>query len=207
VIDGGQFALFLTGALILNVTPGPDMAFTLASGVRGGPKAGIAAAAGIVAGSLCWTVFTAAGLAALLAASDVAFHVIRFVGGAYLLYLAVKTWRARTALPESAGKADGFAAFRAGLFTNLFNPKVGLFFLAFLPAFTHASQGPVALQILALGTVFSVTGGLVLLAVAYGAGALRARLARSQRLRVALNATAAAVFGALGLRLLLARAQ
>ncbi|HOP20431.1 MAG TPA: LysE family translocator [Amphiplicatus sp.] len=207
MVDPSLFWLFLAGALILNITPGPDMAFTLASATRGGVKTGLAAAAGVGAGCVGWAVFTAAGLAALLAASAQAMTVIKFVGGAYLLYLAWRTFAARRELKEGTGAASLGAAFRSGALTNLFNPKVGLFYLAFLPSFTNAEIGPVWLQILTLGVVFSFTGSLVLAGVAFAAGSLRERLARSEKLRVRLNTVAATAFAALGLRLVLAPAE
>src|SRR5262249_22006908 len=133
MIDLPTFWLFITGALILNITPGPDMAFTLASATRGGAKAGLAAALGVGLGSLVWAALTAAGLAALLAASEHAFTIIRILGGGYLIYLAVRTFLAQGDLQEAAGVSSVAAAFRSGALTNIFNPKVGLFFLAFLP--------------------------------------------------------------------------
>ena len=207
MIDPALFPLFLAGALVLNVTPGPDMAFTLASATRGGTAAGLAAAAGVGAGSLVWAALTAGGLAALLAASDQAFAVIKALGGAYLLFLAWRAYRTRKDFKSVEGAGDLRSAFRSGALTNLFNPKVGLFYLAFLPSFTNAEIGPVWLQILTLGVVFSFTGSLVLAGVAFAAGSLRERLARSETLRVRLNTVAATAFAALGLRLVLAPAE
>ena len=205
MIDASLFPLFLAGALILNFTPGPDMAFTLATSARAGVRAGLAAAVGVGAGSLGWAILTAAGLAALLATSEHALTIIRIGGGAYLVFLAGQTFRHRRAMPQSRGGTNVWQAFRAGALTNLFNPKVGLFYLAFLPSFTNASTGPVWLQILVLGAIFSITGALVLALVAVIAGSARARLVQSEKFRVALNIVAATVFGALGLHLLLVR--
>lgn len=205
MIDASTFLLFLAGALVLNFTPGPDMAFTLATSARAGVKAGLAAAAGVGVGSLGWALLTAAGLAALLAASEHALTIIRIGGGAYLVFLAVQTFRHRRAMPQSRGGTNVWQAFRSGAVTNLFNPKVGLFYLAFLPTFTNAAAGPVWLQILTLGAIFSFTGALVLALVAVVAGSARTVLARSEKVRVTMNLIAATVFGALGLHLLLAR--
>ncbi len=203
MVDPASFWLFLAGALILNATPGPDMAFTLASATRGGARAGLAAAAGVGAGSLIWAGLTAAGLAALLAASDQAFAIIRTAGGLYLLYLAWRAFRTRKEFKTVEGADDLVAAFRSGVLTNLFNPKVGLFYLAFLPSFANPAIGPVWLQTLTLGAVFSLTGSLALAGVAFAAGAVRDRLAASEHLRSAFGLVAATMFGALGLRLLL----
>lgn len=207
MVDPSSFWLFLAGALRLNVTPGPDMAFTLATSAKGGVKAGLAAAAGVGLGSLVWAGLTAAGLAALFAASEHAFAIIRIVGGGYLIFLAVRTIMTRDAIYDANGAAGVAAAFRSGAMTNLFNPKVGLFFLAFLPTFAKPAVGPVWAQTLTLGTIFTVSGVAVLMLVAFAAGSLRDRLARSRRLRSALNAIAATAFGALGMRILLTRPE
>jgi len=203
MLDPALFWLFLAGALILNITPGPDMAFTLASASRGGAKTGVAAATGVGVGSLVWAALTAGGLAALLAASEAAFAIIRTVGGIYLLYLAWRAFRMRHDYEAVEGAGGFVAAFRSGVITNLFNPKVGLFYLAFLPSFTNAAIGPVWQQILTLGAIFSLSGTLVLVGVAFAAGAVRDRLAHSALLRSALGIVAATIFGALGLRLIL----
>lgn len=206
MIDGPSFALFLGGALLLNVTPGPDMAFTLASAARGGTRAGVAAAIGVGAGSLCWALVTTLGLAALLAASEQGLTVIRLIGGFYLLYLAVRTITDPT--DQATVSADGASRatakyFRDGAVTNLFNPKVGLFYLAFLPGFADPSVGSVAFQTLLLGVIFSITGAAVLVAVAIAAGGVRNALASSARFRFGLKAMSASLFGGVGLYLLL----
>ena len=185
--------------------PRPSRA--LATSARGGVRAGLAAAFGVAVGSLGWAVLTAGGLAALLAASEHALTVIRTIGGVYLLFLAYKTFRERRVFKEAQGRTNIWRAFRAGAMTNLFNPKVGLFYLAFLPGFTSDAIGPIWIQILVLGAVFSVTGGLVLAATAVAAGAARSLLLQSEKFRVGLNTTAAAVFAGLGLHLVFARSE
>lgn len=207
MIDPQNLTLFLAGALLLNITPGPDVAFTMATSARGGVRAGLAAALGVGVGALIWSALTAAGLAAILAASEHALTVIRIVGGCYLLFLAWSAFRHRREMPQSSGGASFAKAFRAGAVTNLFNPKVGLFFLAFLPAFTDPSSGPVWLQTFLLGAAFSFTGVCVLAAVALGAGAVRAHLERSAAIRSVINTSAAAVFAGLGLYLLFSRSR
>ncbi len=199
------YLVFLAGAVLLNITPGPDMAFTLASSIKGGARSGIAAAIGIGCGSLVWAGATAVGLAALLSASHHALTIIRIAGGCYLVYLAVQTYRHRRETIEATGAGDAVAAFRAGLITNLLNPKVGLFYIAFLPAFTSEAAGPLWAQVLFLGAVFSVSGVIVLIAVAGAAGRLRDRVASSAALRARIRTASALVFGGLGLHLIFAR--
>jgi len=181
------------------------MAFTLATSAKGGSRAGLATALGVGAGALVWAAVTAAGLAALLAASAHALTVIRLAGGAYLIYLAYRTFRHRGAELEAAGARRMSAAFRSGALTNLLNPKVGLFYLAFLPGFTEPSAGPVWLQIFVLGAIFSLSGAGVLAIVALIAGRVRGRLAQSRSLRVRLNTLSAGVFGSLGAYLILSK--
>ncbi len=207
MIEGAPFLLFLGGALLLNITPGPDMAFTLASAARGGARAGIAAAIGVGAGALGWTVATAVGLAAMLAASEHALNIIRIIGGLYLLYLAVRTMMEKPAPIGAEGRASPLQSFRAGALTNLFNPKVGLFFLAFLPGFANPEAGAVWLQIMTLGAIFSFTGTCVLILVALAAGALRRKLVESPKAQARMKTLSASVYGALGLYLLTSHAK
>ncbi len=207
LIPAETFLVFLAGALLLNITPGPDMAFTLASAVKGGARAGVAAAVGVGLGSLAWAAATAVGLAALLAASQHALTVIRIAGGCYLLYLAVETYRHRRAPIDSAGAEETGAALRSGFVTNLLNPKVGLFFIAFLPAFTDGVMAPMWMQALVLGAIFSLSGALVLIVVAATAGAVRHHLVTSASWRARVRTVSALVFGGLGLHLIFARSS
>lgn len=215
MIDTHAFLLFLGGALLLNVTPGPDMAFTAATAARGGRRAGIAAALGVGAGAMGWAVATALGLAAMLAASEHALTILRLIGGAYLLFLAVRTITetepsaAEAPARSGAGNTAGVGVvrfFRAGALTNLFNPKVGLFYLAFLPTFVDPAR-PVAMQMLLLGAVFGLTGAGVLVLVALGVGSARTRLGASIRFRERLKIVSAAVYGGLGVYLLVSGAR
>ena len=207
LVPAETFLVFLAGAFLLNITPGPDMAFTLASAVKGGARAGVAAAIGVGLGSLVWALATAAGLAAMIAASQHALTLIRIIGGCYLLYLAIETYRHRRAPIDAKGTGEAGAAFRSGFVTNLLNPKVGLFYIAFLPAFTDSAVGPLWTQVLVLGALFSVSGALVLVAVAATAGAVRKRLVDSTRWRANVRTLSALVFGGLGLHLIFARSS
>ncbi|QFS84402.1 Homoserine/homoserine lactone efflux protein [Roseivivax sp. THAF40] len=195
--DPASFLAFLGAGILLNLTPGSDVMFALASGARGGRRAGIAAAAGIAAGAFVHVALTAFGVAAALRALPGAFDVIRWAGAGYLLYLAVSTWRAPPASRER-GMADLPGAFRRGFVTNLLNPKVALFVLAFLPQFADPARGPVWSQLLALGAVFMTTGFVITAAYGAAAGALAEVLRARAR---AMNRVAALVFAALAVRL------
>lgn len=199
-LDPVTIAAFMGAALVLYLTPGADMMFTVASGIAGGPRAGLAAAAGISLGVLAHTAIAAAGLAAVLIAYPAAYDAIRYAGAAYLAVLAWQSWRDTGTAADRRGRADVARAFRRGFLTNVLNPKVALFVLAFLPQFTDPAIGPVWQQILWLG-LFLAIGGIVTDG-AYGlfAGALADRLKRSS---ATMNKITAILFGGLAARLVI----
>ncbi len=195
--DPATLTAFLAAGLLLNLTPGADVMFATASGAAGGWRAGIAAAAGIALGCLVHVALTALGLAAALRAQPLALDGLRWAGAAYLLVLAVQSWRAAPA--RAANGAGGIRrAVAQGFVTNVLNPKVALFILAFLPQFTDPARGAVWAQILVLGGLFILTGFVVTSAYGALAGRLAAVLHRRGRV---LNRLAALVFGGLALRL------
>ena len=161
-----DLAVFAFTVLVVNATPGVDLAFTLVSTLRGGLRAGLAAAAGIASGCVVHTLAAAFGLATLLATSSAAFSVVKWAGAAYLLWLAFGMLRqglrgAVTATPGIAPSAASVPAaqrFRQGFLTNVLNPKVALFFLALLPQFIAADAPSKTLAFLFLGAWFIVQG-------------------------------------------------
>lgn len=200
---------FFSVAVLLALAPGPDNLFVLMQSAAGGRRAGFAVIAGLMLGVLVHTLAVALGLAALFAASPVAFTVLKLLGAAYLLYLAWGAWRAPAPLAAGVGApADAAQAWQRlvlrGVAMNLTNPKVVLFFLALLPQFVQAGRGPVALQMVWFGLLFIAAATLVFSTVVLAADALRGRLARSARAQRGLNRAAALVFVGLAARLLLA---
>ena len=196
------FLTFLVAALALNLAPGPDMLYVIGRSVGQGRKAGVVSALGIFAG--CWAHILAAaiGIAALLRSSPMAFNVVRYLGAAYLLYLGVKMIAQRSRLETQQLPSESLSnIFRQGVITNVLNPKVALFFLAFLPQFVDARRGSVALQILFLGVVFDLGGTLVNLGVAYAGGTLGDLLRRSPRFALVQKWFTGMVFIGLGARL------
>ena len=194
-----SLALFVAAGLALNLTPGPDMLYVAARGASEGRPAGIASALGIGAGTLVHIALVAAGLAALLAAVPVAYLAIRLGGAAYLIYLGVRGLLARPATAAAPLEPAPLGViFRQGVITNVLNPKVALFFLAFLPQFVDPSRGNPVFQVIALGLIFNTTGTLVNLAVAIGSSRAAARL-RSQSSWP--QRVMGGIFVALGLRL------
>jgi len=203
ILDPTLFPVFLAGATALALSPGPDMMFTLATAASRGRVAGLAAVAGILSGGFLWTLASALGLAALVAASEHGLTVVRFAGAAYLIWLAWKTFRTIDTLPAGEAASGAHEAFKRGFITNLLNPKIGLFFMAFLPQFTNAELSPVWLQMLLLGVIFFAIGAVILISIAFAGGAASERLSRSKNWRRGLNGLAGTTFGALGLRLIL----
>lgn len=196
-----HFLLFMTGALALNLAPGPDMTFVLAQAAHRGTRAGVAAAIGIGAGTIFHMTLAAFGLAALFAAWPLAFDIVRFLGAAYLVWIAVGMIRHPPHLRAPGADQSLHHAFRQGMLTNLFNPKVAMFFIAFLPQFVVKGAGPAWMQILVLGIAFDISGTLVNCAVAFGGGRLAARLKRQPMIGRLLGWISASVMFGLALRL------
>jgi len=194
-------------AVALALAPGPDNLFVLTQSARSGLRAGLAVIAGLCTGVLGHTLAVAAGLATLLAASATAFTVLKVAGAIYLAYLGWQAWRAPATAPDGAALpaiAHG-ALYRRGVLMSLTNPKVSLFFLAFLPQFASPERGSVALQILQLGGLFILAAALVFTGIALGAARLGQHLARSPRLSRGLNRITGVLFIGLALRLVTAQ--
>lgn len=205
-----ELGLFMAATFVLNATPGVDLLLTVSRTLQAGARAGVAAALGINAGCVVHALAAAFGLAALLAVSPRAFLLIQWAGAAYLLWLAWgmarSAWRgqATPATAPAAAARSAVADFRTGLVTNVLNPKVALFFLAFLPQFIGAGVADKTLAFLGLGLLFVVQSTLFLLAVVALAARLR-RVATPPALARALNALGATLFAALAWRLLATR--
>jgi len=199
MIDPITLLAFLPAALALNLTPGADMTFCLGQGLKGGPRAAIAASAGIAAGCMVHVVIAALGLGALVNTHPAAFGAIRWAGVAYLLWLAFRALTTPLAPPGEAAAATG-RAFLQGLLTNLLNPKVILFVLAFLPQFTDAAR-PLLPQFLILGGIIAGGGFVINAVVGIAAGRIGRGLVRSPRAGLWLSRITATIFGALAVRL------
>ncbi len=200
--EKAAFLTFLVAALALNIAPGPDMLYVIGRSVGQGRKAGIVSSLGVFVG--CWVHILAAafGIAALLRSSPAAFNAVRYAGAAYLIYLGIKMLAQKTDLTSQQLKTESLGAiFRQGAITNMLNPKVAIFFLAFLPQFIDASRGSVALQIVVLGLIFNIGGTLVNLAVAYAGGTLGELLRRNQSIARWQRRFTGLIFVGLGLRL------
>ena len=175
-----DIALFVVAGLLLNITPGPDTAYIVGRSVQLGWRGGAAAAFGIGAGCLVHIVAAAVGLSALLAASSMAFIVVKYAGAAYLCYAGLRMLLARGQAGVAEARVEATtmrAVFWQGALTNALNPKVALFFLAFLPQFVDAASPNKPVAFLLLGLVFDVNGTMWNLGVA----AVAARMGRAFR--------------------------
>jgi threonine/homoserine/homoserine lactone efflux protein len=201
-----DYWLFVAAGVLLNLTPGQDTLFIVGRSLAGGSRAGIAAAVGICVGSIGHTLAAALGLSLLLATSALAFTIVKLLGAAYLVYLGTRLLLSKAASYSAAPAPTAAAvstksAFLQGILTNLLNPKVALFFLAFLPQFIDPHSGARIPAFLALGGTFVTTGLIWCLILAVAAGRLQAFFLRNPNARALIDRAVGALFVALGARL------
>lgn len=197
--------LFMLAGLLLNITPGPDMAYIVGRSAQLGAKAGAAAALGITAGCTVHIAAAALGLSAIIATSAQAFFILKLVGSVYLIWVGISLLRHAGA--SGAAGADDRAAislraiFLQGFLTNALNPKVALFFLAFLPQFIAVNAPSKPLAFLFLGLVFCTTGTVVCLAIAWAAARASAAFGSGSSVRAWIERALGGLFVLIGIRL------
>ena len=199
-----DFGLFLAAGILLNLTPGPDTVYILGRSIAHGRPAGVASAFGICVGSIFHTCAAALGLSAFLATSAWAFSAVKLIGAAYLVYLGLRALLQRGPelnLPAQFKQKAPSAAFRQGILTNILNPKVALFFLAFLPQFIDAATPSKMPTFLILGFTFVTTGTIWCLLLAWFAAAFSERLRGNATIAAMLNRAVGSLFVFLGVRL------
>jgi threonine/homoserine/homoserine lactone efflux protein len=182
--DGSTLLLFVGASLALLAIPGPAVIYVVTRSLDQGRTAGMVSMLGVETGTLTYALAAAAGLTGLIAASTTAFTVVKYAGAAYLLYLGVRKLLERPEQPHEVLLSGRSQLFLKGLIVQLLNPKIAIFFVAFLPQFVHSSRGPVAVQILLLGTIFTLLavlsdGAYVLVAGAVGGWLRTGRRAQS----------------------------
>lgn len=207
MIDPGILLVFFTTSVLLALSPGPDNLFVMTQAAQQGRKAGLLVTLGLCTGLLFHTAAVTFGLAALFKASAIAFTLLKYTGAGYLLYLAWLSFRAEvvTGSTVTADSLSSAALYRRGIIMNITNPKVSIFFLAFLPQFADPANGPLSLQLLLLGAVFIVATVLVFGAISILAGFFGEHFRKSAIAQKILNRAAAAVFAGLALKLALAQ--
>ncbi len=203
MISAEVLAVFFTASVVLGLAPGPDNIFVLTQSALHGRLAGFAVVLGLCAGLMVHTMAVAVGVAAVFQTSALAFTILKAIGAAYLLYLAWQAFRAGTS--KLTSHTNGATSFRRlfgrGIIMNVTNPKVAIFFLAFLPQFADPARGSLTGQLVLLGIIFIGATLLVFGSVSWGAGFLGEWLRRSARAQVILNRVAGVVFVALAIRL------
>ncbi len=200
-----DIALFLVASALLTIAPGPDIVYVLTRGIAQGPRAGFAAALGFASGCVFHTVLAAVGIAALIRSSEIAFDAVRYAGAAYLVWIGVQALRHRSSFSiEAASDKRALATiYRQSVIGNMLNPKVTLFFLAFLPQFVNTQAGHVGWQMALLGVIFMIQTVLIFGAVALFSGWLGAWIRRKPAIGERLNVFAGITFIALGIRVAL----
>ena len=197
---------FFGASVLLALAPGPDNVFVLLHSAVHGRKAGMLVVLGLCTGLLFHTAAVALGLAALFAASASAFTALKLLGAAYLLWLAWQSWKAPAGMAQG-GEGTPLTTrqtYLRGVLMNLTNPKVAIFFLAFLPQFADPASGSVAVQVMLLGLVFIVAALCTFGTIAWFASSFGEALRKSARAQTMLNRLASLVFAALAVRLIVA---
>ena len=194
---------FIVASSLISVAPGPDNIFVLTQSALCGRKSGVIATLGLCTGLIVHTIAVALGVAAIFQASSLAFNILKFVGAAYLVYLA---WQAFTAQPSNFHSSTGSSLstkdlYFRGIIMSITNPKLSIFFLAFLPQFTNPHVGNLAAQFFILGLIFMSVALVVFCGVAVLAGSLGSWLTNSPKNQVYLNRVAGIVFSGLALKL------
>lgn len=206
MIPPHDFMLFLAASAALAVAPGPDNLYVLAQSALHGARAGMLVTLGLCTGLLAHIGAVVLGLAALFRTSALAFTALKILGAAYLLHLAWKTFFAARVEPAQVtqSRRGAWALYLRGVLMNVSNPKVALFFLAFLPQFSDPSRGPVAAQIVLLGLSFMLTALLVFTVIALMAGRIGRWLQRAGAQGL-MNRVAGTLLAVLAVRLLASR--
>lgn len=203
-MEGHTMFTFLSASILLSLSPGPDNLFVLALSAVYGKGAGIIVVLGLCTGLLIHTAAVALGLAAVFQTSVIAFTALKYLGAAYLLFLAYQSFRSKSRGPESSSipKLSPAQLYRRGILMNMTNPKVSIFFLAFLPQFTDPGKDSVAIQIITLGVLFILCAMAVFGLIAYTAGSFGAKIGESIRIHLIMHRIAGGVFFLLAIKLL-----
>ena len=207
-MESSTFLYFLTASILLTLAPGPDILYLLAKSLSDGAKSGIILACGLVSGIVFHTTLVMVGFAALIKSSATAMLLLKIFGAAYLLFLAFGAFKSaksdkKISMTRADKKISAKALYKRGVLMNVLNPKVLLFFLAFLPQFVNLSSSGASLTILFLGIVFAAQALIIFSTVAFFAGRVRNLLLRKKNIGQLLNFVEAAVLILIALTLIL----
>lgn len=203
MIEPSQLIYFIAASAALTVLPGPDIIFVLTQSISQGKIAGISTASGLCTGVLVHTTAAALGVSAIVYQSALAFTVLKYLGAAYLLYLAWQALREGERVLSSgpAQITDFRALYKKGIFMNVLNPKVALFFLAFLPQFVNLEAGGVSTQMILLGIIFMVQALLIFSVISVFAGTIGNKILERPGIGKYINWGKAGIFTAIGIQL------
>jgi len=203
--DLNYWLLFISTAFALNIAPGPDLLYILTKTMANGKKVGIASALGVCTGALFHVFLAAFGLSAIIASSAIAFTIVKVVGACYLIFLAYQSFRSSgTNLDvsnEVQSKETLFSAFKQGVLIDILNPKVAIFFMAFLPQFIRSDHGSVPFQLLYLGLIIVAIAIIVEVVYVLLASKLTEKVRGSKKISMWLDRVVGTVFLALGIKL------
>jgi threonine/homoserine/homoserine lactone efflux protein len=207
MIELDSLLMFLTASTLLALAPGPDNIFVLTQSIVSGRSAGVKVTLGLCTGLVVHTTVVALGVSVIFMTSVLAFNVLKYLGAAYLACLSYMAFRASSRGIDTGGKTalSSWQLYRRGILMNVTNPKVSIFFMAFLPQFTSPSGGSITLQLVLLGLAFILVTLLVFGAISQLAGAIGQWISRSRKGERWLNRTAGAVFALLAIKLVLTR--
>ncbi len=205
MLDMNTLLMFSLASTLLALSPGPDNIFVLTQSMVKGAKAGVIITLGLCSGLIFHTSAVALGVAVIFQTSLLAFNILKIVGAGYLLYLAYMAFKdaSKTTLHVDQKPLSSWAMYRRGVFMNVTNPKVSIFFLAFLPQFTNPQNGSLTLQIFTLGAVFMVCALVVFSLIAFLSSKIGVWFAQTKNGERILNKIAGTVFTALALKLAL----
>lgn len=209
MFDVTKFTLFITVSWVLIVAPGPDMLYVITRGMTHGKKAGMLSAVGVICGILVHTTAAALGLTLIFQTSASAFLIVKYLGAFYLIYLGIKAWREKNivSLQTSPSLVSSHRLFWQGVLSNVFNPKIAIFFLAFLPQFVDKGSSQVTLQLIVLGLTFATLGLVFLLTVGYFSGTIGRWITRRSQYANFLGRISGGILIGLGVRLALTERQ
>ena len=209
MIEPTKFLLFVGVSWALILAPGPDMLYVITRGVTQGRKAGMLSALGVICGILVHTTAAAFGLTLILQTSALAFLIVKYLGAIYLIYLGIKSWRDKSTfnLQTEASRVSFSRVFWQGVLSNVLNPKIAIFFLAFLPQFVDKGSSQVTLQMVSLGLTFACFGLCFLLVVGYSSGTIGSWLIHRPHYAQFLQRVAGGILIGLGVRLALTERQ
>jgi threonine/homoserine/homoserine lactone efflux protein len=204
MIEFTQVFYFVIASAALTILPGPDIIFVTVQSISQGKWAGISTALGLCTGLIVHTTAAALGISAIIYNSAFAFTIVKYLGALYLIYLAVLAlFDKNVVITESVVKSENTALYKKGIFMNLLNPKVSLFFLAFLPQFVNPNSGSVPIQMILLGVIFMIQAILIFSAVAVFSSIFGEKILNSQKCGKYINLAKAGIFGAIGIQLAL----